>query len=291
MQTRVRWGIAAGFALLTSLADAAELPLPEVYQTRPAVVIFRWTGFYAGLHAGGGGGSINEGPLPFTFGNSFPTISLLPPIVGGGPSLPIFVGGASLVTPLPFDVGVSGWLAGGQVGANYQSENFVIGIEAQVSGAHLTGSHTCLNTVTVLNVVAATDSASCSAKVDALGTVAARLGYAFDHLLIYGKVGGAFSNNHYNNTVGTLQGTTVGALNFSVNETRWGWVVGAGAEYAFTDNWSAKIEYNYLGFRTSSLRFTEPTGIAQMDADIREQIHLVKVGINYRWGVNTILVR
>jgi hypothetical protein len=131
MQTRMRWGVAAGFALLTSLADAAELPLPEVYQTRPAVVIFRWTGFYAGLHAGGGGGSINEGPLPFTFGNSF-LISLLPPIFVGGPSLPIFVGGASLVTPLPFDVGVSGWLAGGQVGANYQSENFVIGIEAQV---------------------------------------------------------------------------------------------------------------------------------------------------------------
>jgi outer membrane immunogenic protein len=281
MQTRMRWGIAGAFALLTSLADAAELPVPQFYQARPAVVIFRWTGFYGGIHAGGGGGSINEGPLPFTFGNSFP-LSTFPPI---------FVGGASLITPFPFDVGVSGWLAGGQVGANYQSENIVIGIEAQASGAHLTGSHTCLNTVTILNVVAATNSASCSAKVDALGTLAARLGYAFDHLLVYGKFGGAFSNDHIYNTVGTLQGSTVGTLNFSANETRWGWMLGAGAEYAFTENWSAKIEYNYLGFATKSLRFTEPTGVAQMDADVREQIHLVKVGINYRWGVNTILVR
>jgi outer membrane immunogenic protein len=288
----MRWAVGATLALLTSLADAAELPFPEVYQ-RPAVVIFRWTGFYAGVHGGGGGGSKSESPLPFTFGNSFPISQ---------PGLPqAFSAGASLVTPLPFDVGVSGWLAGGQVGANYQIENVVIGIEAQVSGANLTGSHTCLNTVTVLNVVAATDSASCSAKVNALGTLAARLGYAFDRFLVYGKFGGAFSNDHYNNTVGTLQGTAVtggtlqvlavGTLNFAANEIRWGWMLGAGAEYAFTDNWSAKIEYNYIGSGTRSLRFSEPTGISQMDADIREQIHLVKAGINYRFGVNTIVVR
>jgi outer membrane immunogenic protein len=139
--------------------------------------------------------------------------------------------------------------------------------------------------------VAATNSASCSAKVDAIGTLAVRLGYAFDRLLVYGKFGGALSNDHYNNTVGTLQGSTVGTLNFSANETRWGWMLGAGAEYAFTENWSAKIEYNYLGFGTTTLLFSEPTGLAQMNADVREQIHLVKVGINYRWGVNTILVR
>jgi outer membrane immunogenic protein len=266
MQSRMRWSAAAACLLLTSLAEAAELPLPELYQARPAFVIFRWTGFYAGLHAGGGGGSKDEGPLPFSFGTS-------------------------LITPLPFNVGVSGWLAGGQVGANYQSGSFVIGIEADASGANLKGSNTCLNTVTVLNVVVATNSASCSAKVDSLGTIAARLGYAFDHLLVYGKFGASWSNDHYDRPVGTLLGTAVGTLNFTANETRWGWVLGAGAEYAFTDNWSAKIEYNYLGSGTRSLRFSEPTGLAQMDADIREQIHLVKVGINYRLGVNTILVR
>jgi outer membrane immunogenic protein len=258
----MRWAAGAALALLTSLADAAELPLPEVYQPRPAVVIFRWTGFYAGLHAGGGGGSKDQGPLPFSFAGS-------------------------LITPLPFNVGVSGWLAGGQVGANYQEGSFVIGVEAQASGANITGSHTCINTVTLLSVVVATNSTSCSAKINSLGTIAGRLGYAFDHLLFYGKVGGAWSNDRYNSSVGTL----VVPLYFSANETRWGWMLGVGAEYAFTDNWSAKIEYNYLGFGTNALRFTEPTGIAQMDADIRENIHLVKVGINYRLGVNTILVR
>jgi outer membrane immunogenic protein len=272
MQSRIRWSIAAAFVLLSSLAEAAELPLPDLYQPRPAVVIFRWTGFYAGLHAGGGGGSKDVSAVPFSFAAS-PTIA------------------GELITPLPFNVGVSGWLAGGQVGANYQSGSFVIGIEADASGANLKGSNTCLNTVTVFNVVVATNSASCSAKVDSLGTIAARLGYAFDHLLVYGKFGASWSNDHYDRPVGTLLGTAVGTLNFTANETRWGWVLGAGAEYAFTDNWSAKIEYNYLGSGTRSLRFSEPTGLAQIDADIREQIHLVKVGINYRLGVNTILVR
>jgi len=282
MQTRMRWGIAGAFALLTSLADAAELPVPEFYQARPAVVIFRWTGFYGGAHAGWGGGSKDVGAIPFSFAAA-PT----------GPFGPI---AGELITPQPIHVGVSGWLAGGQIGANYQIESFVIGIEGDVSAARLVGSRTCLNTVTILNAAASVVGlssmlATCSAKVDAVGTLAARLGYAFDHLLLYGKVGGAFSNDHYHRQVGTLLGTSVGTLDLAVNETRWGWMVGAGAEYAFTENWSAKIEYNYLGFGTNSLRFTEPTGVAQMDADVREQIHLVKVGINYRWGVNTILVR
>jgi outer membrane immunogenic protein len=277
------WGVAAAFALLTSFAEAAELPLPEVYQTRPGVVIFRWTGFYGGVHAGGGGGSKDVGAIPFSFASA-PT----------GPTGPI---AGELITPQPIHIGVSGWLAGGQVGANYQIESFVIGVEAQVSGAHLIGSRTCLNTVTILNVATASVAglstllATCSAKVDALGTLGPRLGYAFDHLLVYGKFGGAFSNDHYQRQVGTLLGTAVGKLDLAANQIRWGWMLGAGAEYAFTDNWSAKIEYNYLDFGTSSLRFTEPTGIVQMDADIREKVHLVKVGINYRWGVSTIVVR
>src|SRR4051812_46183671 len=249
MRTGVQWGIAAASAVVTSTvalwtAHAAELPLPELYQARPAVVIFRWTGFYAGLHLGGGGGSKDESSVPFSFAGS-------------------------LITPAPFNIGVGGLLGGGQIGANYQSESFVIGLEAQASGANLTGSRSCVDTVTLAGVVVATGSASCTAKVDALGTIAARFGYAFDHLLLYGKLGASWSDDHYR----SVASTALGQLNFSANETRWGWMLGVGAEYAFTDNWSAKIEYNYLGSGTRSLRFTEPTGIAQMDTDIREQIH------------------
>ena len=75
------------------------------------------------------------------------------------------------------------------------------------------------------------------------------------------------------------------------NETRWGWMAGAGVEYAFYDNWSTKIEYNYLGFRHSSLQFTDTTGQFFLNTDIQQQIHVVKAGINYRWGWAPVGIR
>jgi outer membrane immunogenic protein len=67
---------------------------------------------------------------------------------------------------------------------------------------------------------------------------------------------------------------------------------GIGAEYAFTDNWSAKIEYDYMDMGTHAQRFVDSvSGSLLLDADIRERLNIVKVGINYRFGANPILVK
>jgi outer membrane immunogenic protein len=68
-------------------------------------------------------------------------------------------------------------------------------------------------------------------------------------------------------------------------------MVGAGFEYAFYDNWSAKIEYNYLGFRNTQLQFTDTAGQFFLNTSIQQQMHLVKVGLNYRWGWYPVGVR
>jgi outer membrane immunogenic protein len=68
-------------------------------------------------------------------------------------------------------------------------------------------------------------------------------------------------------------------------------MVGAGLEYAFYDNWSAKIEYNYLGFNTGNFTFTDPTGSFFLNTSIQQQLHVVKAGINYRWGWAPVGVR
>jgi outer membrane immunogenic protein len=65
-------------------------------------------------------------------------------------------------------------------------------------------------------------------------------------------------------------------------------MVGAGMEYAFSPNWSAKIEYNYLDFGTRHYQFISPTTGAlaipsAYDVDITQRVHLVKVGLNYRF--------
>jgi Outer membrane protein beta-barrel domain len=95
----------------------------------------------------------------------------------------------------------------------------------------------------------------------------------------YGKGGAAWANYKYDLTSQDI----VLLQTFSGNKTRWGWMVGAGIEYAFFDNWSAKLEYNYMGFNTSTPQFTDTTGRFFLNTSIHQQLHVVKAGINYRW--------
>jgi outer membrane immunogenic protein len=64
---------------------------------------------------------------------------------------------------------------------------------------------------------------------------------------------------------------------------RWGWMVGAGFEHAFNRNWSFKAEYNYNHFGKDTHALCIPAG-ACADFEIRQHVHLIKFGINYRFG-------
>jgi len=241
-------------------AAAADLPV-ETYSVRPVMVVFRWTGIYAGVHVGGASGYVAETPIAF----------LLPT--------------QGIVAPLPASISPSGWLAGGQIGANYQLESWVLGFEAQASWANLTGSTAC--TATGLTPGLILGAGNCTSKIDSLGTAAARLGMAFDRLLLYGKGGAAWTNDNYQ----VLMATVLRPLLFSTNETRWGWMVGLGVEYAFTDNWTAKLEYNYMDLGNYALNFNEASSTLYLNSNIRERVNLVKVGVNYRIGVSPILIK
>jgi outer membrane immunogenic protein len=101
------------------------------------------------------------------------------------------------------------------------------------------------------------------------------------------KGGGAWadfdSHSFTTNAVGTTISTLVGG------ETRSGWTVGAGLEWGLLQNWSAKIEYNYLDFGTdrSPHLFTSGANAGStVLRDVDTHIHVVKVGLNYRfnWG-------
>jgi outer membrane immunogenic protein len=235
---------AIALAATSRPAAAADIPVYG-YGARQSIVIFTWTAFYLGAHAGGGWGTKNIDAQPFQVNST-------------------------LFSPPGTTPNVSGWLGGGQIGVNYQAGSWVVGVELDASAADLNGSANCTPAALVTVV------GNCSAKVDMVGTVAGRLGVAFDRLLVYGKGGGAWTNDTYN--------LTTAGLSFTANETRWGWVLGAGIEYAFADAWSWKVEYDYLGLGTRSVRFADSTGFFNVDTNIREQIHVVKTGINYRFG-------
>ena len=257
-------------------AAAADFPVEPVY-ARPAVVIFRWTGVYLGVHVGGGRGFVDENSVPLT----------------GAPGFAGFTP-ASQIVPLPTSIGPGGWLAGGQIGGNYQIESWVIGIEAQASWASFNGSSTCAANLNQPGAPPIALTANCTTKLDSLGTAALRLGWAFDHLLLYGKGGAAWTNNSHQVNFNIPFGLTTipgGLLLMSTNELRWGWMAGVGVEYAFTDNWSAKIEYNYMDLGADALQLTENRGLVYMNANFRERLNVVKVGVNYRFGPPPLLIK
>ena len=157
---------------------------------------------------------------------------------------------------------LNGFLGGGQIGYNWQSGWAVFGVEADASAADIKGSTLCTNL------------AFCSSKIDALGTITARFGGAVDRALVYVKGGGAWEHEK-NARIGT---------EFSESKTRWGWTVGTGVEYAFAPNWSGKVEYNFLDFGKANF-FRDTIAEAEgVSVDIRQSVHTVKFGLNYRFG-------
>ena len=174
---------------------------------------------------------------------------------------------------------LKGGLAGGQVGCNYQASAFVIGLEGDASWASLSGH----NPVTLINNSTnppITIPGTMHTKVDALGTIAARLGVAVDRTLLYAKGGGAFAlDKHW-----SIRNDTGSTVRETDPYIRWGWMVGAGVEYAFTPNWSVKAEYNYLGLGKKSPEFCNSASVCSSTASIEQNIHVVKAGVNFRFG-------
>ena len=181
-----------------------------------------------------------------------------------------------LKAPPPAPVPVFSWngfyiganIGGGQVGFNYQMNNFVFGIEGDIDATSLkkTGP----------GVVTGIGTLQASASTDWVATLAGRIGFAFDRWMLYAKGGGAWVQNS-----ATLTNLTTGA-SVSGSNTNSGWVLGVGAEWAFAGPWSAKIEYDHLEFGNKS--FAAPVIAAGDTFNQSRNIDMVKFGIKYRFG-------
>jgi outer membrane immunogenic protein len=93
------------------------------------------------------------------------------------------------------------------------------------------------------------------------------------------KGGAAWVHDRWNltNAVFDISATPV------VQNTRSGWTVGAGVEWAFAPSWSAFVEYDFYGFRSRSVTtFVDDDDFNSLD--VKQGIHTVKLGVNYRFG-------
>lgn len=246
--------LAAGICL-TAAATGLAADLPVKAPPLVSAPVYNWTGLYLGAHAGYAWANTDSTAITPT--GTFP---------------------AGFVFPASPD----GFIAGGQIGFNYQIQQWVVGIEGQWSWADLSDTNRSLSPLIAGRY---TDSTS---EINWIATLTGRLGIAFNNWLLYGKGGFAWAETEGHASTFTGAGALIATS--SGSETRTGWTVGVGAEYAFWNNWSAKLEYNYIDLGTDTVtRVTVNTpafggAVTNLLRDVEGKIHLVKFGINYRFN-------
>jgi outer membrane immunogenic protein len=239
-------------ALTGSAAFAADLPSrapPPVYLPPPP--IFTWTGIYIG------------GQVGYAWGTGRNQFNGFDPFFAPGVSLNNSVGG----TP-------NGVIGGGNVGFNYQINQWVFGLEGTVDGTSL--SNTAVATFPDGSTLTANSTA------DIQGSVRGRLGVAWDRALIYATGGVAFGG--FNTNLSLSAPNVPFFASRSVSNTRVGWTVGGGIQYAVTNNWSIRAEYRFTDFgRIRDGRFSDAGFF--LNGNRRVQQNQVQVGFDYKFDL------
>lgn len=242
---------------LISAAAAADLPTvkgPPPFVPPPPPPPFSWTGFYFGINGGYGG---DRFAYPFAL----------------GPVGPLSATGSFTETS-------GGFLGGGQVGVNYQmpGNNVVVGLEADADATSIRGQVGFNATAPALGTV----SAAAGSHINFIGTVRGRLGYAFDRVMPYITGGFAYGSvSDYGNITGA--GVFPFALGASQTNTRTGWTVGAGLEYAITNNLTFKTEYLYMDLGQATLFNGAVLGAVPVFLGERTTTHIVRAGLNWKF--------
>jgi len=273
------WTLIFGAFLLAAAghASAAEPPPPVPPATASYIPIIspagNWGGLYIGLNGGYGFGSSNWSD-PNNPGNS-PT-----PGTSTG------------------DFPISGGLAGATVGANFQADSLVIGFEGDFDWSAIKGSAKPTNgfcTLVVAGSLATGTTAAgstCNTHNNWLGTARVRLGYAADRFLVF-ATGGAAVGSVQTGLTGAGFASLAPAFGTFQNSTIAGWTVGAGAEFAFAQNWSAKVEYLFVNLGNATCNVPANCGIDAISFSgavtpannaVKFTANLVRFGINYKFG-------
>ncbi len=151
------------------------------------------------------------------------------------------------------DASPDGGMFGGYAGYNWQIGQVVLGVEGDVNAVW--------NDETV-----SVPGGSVELETDYLASIRGRLGYAWDRVMLYGTGGVAFTD--------ASATTTINGQNFDMSDTLTGWTVGAGIDYALTDNWVGRVEYRYYDFSNEDFG-----DLSNVDLNF----NTVSVGISYKF--------
>jgi len=260
--------VATGALIAAGSANAADLGPRPAYKAPPMVApvpVFSWTGCFVGAHGGWGWGKKDVSNRFVSGGNR-------------GPGTHVELGSSGFDT--------SGAIFGGQIGCDYQfAGNWVIGIQGDFAGMRLasgieplavsSGSHEESNNIHV--------------RTDWLASITGRLGFTgwIPRTLLYVRGGGAWVRDRWDIIdVDFINSTGGGSESQSISQTRTGWTIGGGIEYAIAPNWSVFAEFNHYDFGTKKLFHASNSVGHSFDIDTKQRIEAVRLGVNYRfnWG-------
>jgi len=171
----------------------------------------------------------------------------------------------------------AGWLAGAQLGYNWQSQSFVYGLEADVSLMHLRSDMTNIlpNPIPFFPPATANNNAS----MNWYGTFRGRLGWSAGPVLFYGTGGVAYGNVELNSAMST----TFASLNAQAWSARVGWVAGGGIEYMARPDVIFSVNYQYVDLGHVSLA-SSATVLGtpfSLSATTHAQFQVVTAGVSW----------
>lgn len=251
--------------LMLALGPVAASAADLAYKARAPAVDpgYNWSGFYVGVNGAYAWNDTRDVAVSGT-----PLITVSQP-----GNVPFAVGG---LRP-------EGYIVGGQAGWNYQSGAGLVGIEADFDFADINNSRNV-----DLPAIGPAVRTSASEKIDFLGTLRGRLGGIVSQRLLLFLTGGlAYANVKDTANINEFFNAPVVGRQFIANasDIRFGWTLGAGAEWAFARNWSVKGEYLYydLGSRTITGVRTNPAGPDFATYNFSTRGSIAKAGLNYKF--------
>ncbi len=260
--------LAAASISVALIAPAVAADLRPLATKAPAVVAptanYSWSGFYLGLHAG------------WLWSDAEERVGFLP------------TPGAFQTTNFALNGDRDGFLGGGQVGFNWQAGPIVLGLEADISGADVSGSGNRAPILTPTSFYAS------SWDMNWFATVRGRLGVTVSpSAFIY--VTGGFAAADIDYATRTLIGAPGGPADWvgAASETETGWTLGGGLEWGFAPSWSLKAEYLYfdLGDTTVTALPVVPNPPFAVATTFENNGHIFRGGINYRFGGAPVAAR
>jgi outer membrane immunogenic protein len=238
-------------SMMAGSAFAADMPLKAV----APVAMYDWSGMYIGGVIGG----------------AWSTNDIADPSLG--------VVNALLGVPYTTSVTSSSFIGGVEAGSRYQFGKLVIGYEGDITWGSLNGT----NTVGVAPLGLININRTLTADTNWTATAVSTVGIAHNNWLLYGKAGVAWANTSYTNTYSAAGIGNV--FTGTGSDTRTGWTVGTGLEWGLWNNWSVKVEYDYLDFGAHNINTPGSVlGVVGITPGLQDNNHIseVKAGLNWK---------